>query len=391
MKIAIFTDTYPPFINGVSTSTYNLAQVLKAHGHDVIVVTPRSDKGKLEYKDGVVRVPGFELKKMYGYRITSLYNQKTIKILKNFGVELIHNQTDIGIGQFANICARRFKVPLVYTYHTAYEDYTYYVTKGIMDRISKKMLRGYTKAIANYCQEFITPSGKTKEYMRSIGSDIYINVVPTGIDFSLFGEDKVDHEKMKKFKEEHGVKENTKVFLLLGRVAKEKSMDYSIRGFAMYVKKHPEMDVKMFVVGDGPQRSELELLTLELHIGDKVEFLGKVPASEVPFYYHLADIYTSASITETQGLTFMEAMSSGTIVLARFDTNLSDTIIDGQTGFFFTDEDSFVAKAERILSLKEDEKKEIIEQAYKICDVYSIERFYDNIMEVYNRALKKYW
>ena len=71
MKIAIFTDTYPPFINGVSTSTYNLAQVLKAHGHDVIVVTPRSDKGKLEYKDGVVRVPGFELKKMYGMLFTN--------------------------------------------------------------------------------------------------------------------------------------------------------------------------------------------------------------------------------------------------------------------------------------------------------------------------------
>ena len=391
MKIAIFTDTYPPFINGVSTSCYNLVKTLKEHGHDVVVVAPRTDSGKLEYSDGIIKIPGLELKKMYGYRITGLYSRKVIKMLRNFGVEIIHNQTDIGIGQFARIAARQLKVPQVYTYHTAYEDYTYYVARGLMDRISKKAMRGYAKTIAKSCTEFITPSIKTKEYMRSIGSDIYINVVPTGIDFSIFDANKVDKEKQLQFKKEHGIGENTKVFLLLGRVAKEKSMDYSIRGFAAYLNKHPDADIKMIVVGDGPQKNELELLTHELHISDKVDFIGKVPASEVPFYYHLADIYTSASITETQGLTFMEAMASGTIVLARFDSNLAGTITDSQTGFFFTDEKSFIEKAERIFSLSEEGRKQIIDAAYQTVDMYSIDKFYENIMEVYHRALKKYW
>ena len=391
MKIAIFTDTYPPFINGVSTSAYNLVKTLKDHGHDVVVVTPRTDDGKLEYKDGIIHVPGLEIKRIYGYRLTGLYNRKIVKILKDFGVQLIHNQTDIGIGQFARIAARQLKVPQVYTYHTAYEDYTYYVVHGLMDRIGKKAMRGYAKTVAKNCTEFITPSTKTKEYMRSIGSDIYVNVVPTGIDFSIFDEKNIDEERQKVFKEEHGINENTKVFLLLGRVAQEKSMDYSIRGFAKFLEKHPEMDTKMLVVGDGPQRQELELLTHELHISDKVDFIGKVPALEVPFYYHLADIYTSASITETQGLTFMEAMASGAIVLARFDTNLADTITDGQTGFFFTDEESFVEKAERIFALSNEGRKAIIDRAYQTVDKYSIDKFYDNIMEVYNRALKKFW
>ena len=391
MKIAIFTDTYPPFINGVSTSAYNLVKTLKEHGHDVIVVTPRSDDGKLELIDGVIRVPGLELKKMYGYRITTFYSRKILKMLKDFGTEIIHNQTDIGVGQFARIASRQLHVPQVYTYHTAYEDYTYYVVHGLMDRIGKKAMRGYAKTVAKNCTEFITPSIKTKEYMRSVGSDIYINVVPTGIDFSLFDEKNIDKEKQKEFKKQHGIGENTKVFLLLGRVAKEKSMDYSIRGFAMFINKHPEVDAKLIVVGDGPQRNELEQLTHELGINKNVDFIGKVPASEVPFYYHLADIYTSASITETQGLTFMEAMASGTIVLARFDTNLSDTITDGQTGFFFTDENSFVEKAERIFALSDEGRKKIIDQAFETVDKYSISKFYDNIMEVYNRALKKFW
>ena len=391
MKIAIFTDTYPPFINGVSTSAFNLVQALKEHGHDVVVVAPRVDDGKLEFSDGIIKVPGLELKKMYGYRVTNIYNKKIVQMLRDYGVELIHNQTDIGIGQFAKIACRQLHVPLVYTYHTAYEDYTYYVVRGIMDRIGKHAMRGYAKQVARYCTEFITPSLKTKDYMRSIGSDIYINVVPTGIDFSLFDEKNIDKEKQLEFKKAHGIGENTKVFLLLGRVAKEKSMDYSIRGFAMYLNKHPEDDVKMLVVGDGPQKQELELLTHELHISDKVDFIGKVPATDVPFYYHLADIYTSASITETQGLTFMEAMASGTIVLARFDSNLAGTITDGQTGFFFTDEDSFVEKAERIFALGEKGRQEVLNNAYKTVDMYSIDKFYDNIMEVYNRALKKFW
>ena len=138
MKIAIFTDTYPPFINGVSTSAYNLVKTLKEHGHDVIVVTPRSDDGKLELIDGVIRVPGLELKKMYGYRITTFYSRKILKMLKDFGTEIIHNQTDIGVGQFARIASRQLHVPQVYTYHTAYEDYTYYVVHGLMDRIGKR-------------------------------------------------------------------------------------------------------------------------------------------------------------------------------------------------------------------------------------------------------------
>lgn len=168
-------------------------------------------------------------------------------------------------------------------------------------------------------------------------------------------------------------------------------MDISIRFFSNYVAKHPNEKVKMIVVGDGPQRSELELLTHELHISHLVDFIGFVSAQEVPFYYHLADIYNSASITETQGLTFMEAMSAGAIVLARFDDNLTNTIIDGETGFFFTDEYSYISKVEKILSLSKEEIDKINEKAMQVIDQYSMDKFYSNILEVYKRAIRKYW
>ena len=391
MKIALFTDTYPPFINGVSTSTANLRMTLIDHGHDVLVIAPRTDDGEFEFKDGIIWLPGLELKKMYGYRFTTVYSSKAMKILEEFKPDIIHYQTDFTIGQFAKIAAKKLKVPTVYTYHTSYEDYTYYVTHGFLDRAAKKTIRAYSKSVATSVSEFITPSKKTKDFMRNSGVDIYINVIPTGIDFSLFDESRIDQEKMKQFKLEHGIKENTKVFLILGRVAKEKSMDVSIKGFARYVKLYPEEDVKLIIVGNGPQKNELELLVHELRISHLVDFIGSVPASEVPFYYHLADIYTSASLTETQGLTFMEAMASKCVVVARYDDNLSGTIIDGQTGYFFTDEDSFARRCHYILTMPKEDKDKIINNALDVVDAYSIEKFYQNIIGVYRRAIRKHW
>ncbi len=391
MNIALFTDTYPPFINGVSTSCYNLAQVLRKNGHRVIVVTPRASSGKMEFIDDVIYMPGIEIKKLYGYRLTKFFDNKVLKMLKEFNIDLIHNQTDVTIGMFARRAAKILNVPIVYTYHTSYEDYTYYATKGMMDRVAKKVVRAYSRSIGRNATEFITPSQKTKDFMRNVGHDIYVNVIPSGIDLSIFKRTEEEKERIDAFKKEHGIEKDTKVFLLLGRVAKEKSMDVSIRNFAAYLQKHPEANVKMLIVGDGPARGELELLTHELNIASKVIFIGFVPASEVPFYYHLADIYSSASVTETQGLTFNEAMAAGTIILARYDDNLTNVITDSRTGFFFTDESSFIEKLERIFALSDKERQAIIDEAYRVVNEYSIDKFYENIMVVYERALKKYW
>ena len=391
MRIAIFTDTYPPYVNGVSTSCYNLAKVLKAHGHDVLVVAPRPTKGKLELKDDVLYIPGAYLKRYYGFRMTNIFANKPVKIIKKFKPDIIHNQTDWTIAVLARRVAKKFHLPIVYTYHTNYEDYTYYVVGSALDNFAKKLVRTYSKAIANKMTEFITPSDKTKDYMRQAGSDVYINVVPSGIDFSIFNETAIDQEKVVSFKKEHHITDKTKVFLVLGRLAKEKSMDISLKGIAAYHKKHPKDDIKALVVGDGPAKEELVLLSEELGISNITIFVGQVSGLEVPFYYHIANIYTSASITETQGLTYMEAMAAGNIVLARFDSNLTGTIINNQTGFFFTDDDSFVNQVEHIFSLSNEEKEHILNNAYQIVDRYSIDNFYLNIMRVYNRAIRKNW
>ena len=392
MNIAIFTDTYPPYINGVATSTFNLVKTLRAHGHRVVVITARFTDGPLEMIDDIIYMPGIAIKKFYGYRVTAFYSSRIYKYLQEYKVEVIHIQADATVSQFGKIVARKMHVPIVYTYHTQYEEYTYYVTgAGMMNRFARQVMRWYTRQVAKLTAGFISPSEKTKDYLRQINTDVHINVIPSGIDFSIFKEDKYDKEKGEKFKAEHGIDKDTITFLILGRVAKEKSMDFSIECYAEFLKQNPKIKSKLLVVGGGPQLEELKVLSSELNIENNVIFTGPVNPFEVPFYYHLADIYTSASLTETQGLTFMESMAAGTIVLARFDDQLTGTIIDGETGFFFTDTNSFIEKTKRILELTPEQKIKIKENMIKALDIYTIDKFYENVIHVYQIAIKKFW
>lgn len=391
MNIALFTDTYLPEINGVATSTANLRQTLMAHGHNVLLVTTNPFSDEVTYEDGIIRIPGIEAKKLYGYRLTSFYSPEAMKYVAAFRPEVIHCQTDIGVGIFGLLAAKRLRVGLIYTFHTMIEDYAYYVTKGHFDRFARHTVRWFYRAKSNQFTEFIAPSEKIKDYLRAIGIDKTIPVIPTGIEFSRFDPEKENKERTAELKKKFGISPKEKVILCLGRIAKEKSIDVLLRGYANFLKKGEPFPTRFVVTGFGPAEEELKELAVHLGIQDKVVFTGKCDPSETQDYYRLGDYFVSASVTETQGLTFMEAMAAHLVVLARYDDNLVGTIQDGVTGFFFFDEKDFDEKLRKVLTMDEASKKRVISSALKAIDVYSMERFYNNIIEVYERVRKKNW
>lgn len=391
MRIVIFSDTYPPEINGVATSVYNLTKTLRAHGDEVLVVTTNIYAKELSLKDGILRIPGIKLTWLYDYRLAYLYNRDAMKIIRAFHADLFHNQADWGVGWFGSIAAAKLGVPTVYTFHSDLEDYVYYVTHGHFDRAARGIMRSYFKFNSSHVDEFITPSLKTKEYMRSIGVDRSISILPTGIDFDAYKDSLVDQKKLAAIREKNRIPEDAFVVLSLGRVAKEKSIDLCLRGYAKHRLEHPEENSLFVVVGGGPALEELQELSKSLGISEYVRFLGPVPQTEVPLYYRLGDVFVSASITETQGLTFMESMASGIPLLARYDDSLANTIRDGENGFFFLDDEDFPKKLEIIQSLKPEERTKLIKAAREGLAPYSLERFYENIMEVYHRAIRKKW
>ena len=390
MKIAFFSDTYPPEINGVATATKTLFDAFKKNGHDVFVVTTNPFSKKVEYKDNVLRIPGITLKWLYSYNMAGFINPKATKIIKKWSLDIIHVQTEAGIGIYGRLLASKLKIPLVYTYHTMYVDYTYYVTKGVLDPAAKGIVKKWTKSVSSSVTEMTTPSLKTKNALREYGVDRYINVIPNGIDLEMFEERNIDKNFIKEFKEKNKI-EDKYILLSLGRVAKEKAIDVLLEGYATFLKNSTNDNTVLLIVGDGPDRNRLENLAFELGISKNVIFVGKVPHEQVPYFYFMSNLYISASTSETQGLTFIEAIAAKTLVLCRFDENLEDVIKAGKTGFFFSDNKSFNQKLISILKMNEEEQNRIIQQAYEQNQKYSIDTFYDKMYEVYKRAIRKNW
>ena len=140
-----------------------------------------------------------------------------------------------------------------------YEDYTYYATKGYFDRFSKWAIREFARSDIDRATELIAPSEKTLNYLRRIGVKKYINVVPTGFDFTRFSNTNADDEKVLSIKRKYGIKENNKVLLCLGRIAKEKSFDVILKDYQTYLEKYKEEDSLILFVGGGPQLDELKV------------------------------------------------------------------------------------------------------------------------------------
>ena len=168
MRIGLFTDTYPPFINGVSTSIAMLESALRKLGHDVYVVTVNPDNMSYDFDsdEHIIRLPGIPIG-IYDYRLTGIYPLKAINKIKEWNLDIIHSHTEFGVGTFARIMAKQLDIPIVHTYHTMYEDYVHYITKGHFDAASKKALEYFTKF---YCDktvtELIVPTKKTYDLFK---------------------------------------------------------------------------------------------------------------------------------------------------------------------------------------------------------------------------------
>lgn len=391
MRIGIFTDTYLPEINGVVSSSVTLCKQLEAHGHEVYVITTKVGLGKCEWKGNILRLAGVELKFLYGYSMTGPLHINAFKEVKKLDLDLIHVQTEFGVGIFARICANRLNIPLVSTYHTTYEDYTHYINfmhLDTVDKAAKSIVAKLSKLYGDSSCEVIAPSEKTRQMLLKYGVKRDIYVVPTGLDLKRFDPSNTTNDTIKKLRKEYGIREDEKLIVFVGRIAQEKSIDMVIKAFEI-VKKQTSK-IKLLIIGGGPDAHNLEALASELSLDDIVIFGGKKPSDTIPSYYHMADAFVSASTTETQGMTYIEALASGLMIFARHDEAIGNLIDEGITGYYFDNE---MELADCILKWNNITKEELKDNALKCINKtldYDQEIFYQRIIKVYNNALDKY-
>ena len=384
MKIGIFTDTYKPQVNGVVTSITTLERELRKKGHKVYIITTTDPE--VNYPESnVLRLPSIVFRPAPQYRLGMIYSNKIIKKIKKLNLDIIHSQTEWGMGAFSRFAAKRLNVPLVHTYHTLYEHYTHYVTGKHFTKKKKKLAKAISKFYCDMCTSLIVPTEKVEKIIKSYGVSKDMYIIPTGIDIEKFYKKNYTDEERKELRKNYGVEDDEFLCVYIGRVAREKSIDYLIESFS----KIEDEKIKLLIVGKGPELEDFKEFAKKFNFGNRVVFSGEVPYEKVPIYYQIGDLFLNASISETQGLTFIEAMASEIAISARFDDNLKEMFIDRKAGLLYKDTDEFL---ENIKTLKNNQElvRELKENALAISHEFSAENFGDKVEEVYYETMEEF-
>ena len=353
MRIGIFTDTYLPYVSGLVTSELMLKKSLEKMGHEVYVVTANLENFKYinDKENKVIYIPGLPIG-IYDARLTGIYSTRAINQIRKWKLDVIHSQTEFGIGTFARIVSKQLKIPLVHTYHTMYEDYVYYITKGYFDKTSKRLVEYLTKF---YCDktvtELIVPSRKIYNiFVNKYEVNKKISIIGTGMDIERFSKSNFKEEQIDEVRKKYNIKKSDFVIGSVSRLAKEKSIDRVITNFKEVLKTIP--NAKLLIVGDGPDRDELMNLAKELEIEKNVIFTLKVPIESVQIYYQIMNVYVTFSTTETQGLTVLEAMASSIPVIAIKDDSFIDAVKDKKNGFVFKTDNDYLKAVNELYNNK---------------------------------------
>ena len=387
MRIGIFTDTYPPYINGVSTSISMLERALKKKGHQVYIVTVNPENMKYIKEKNIIRIPGIPTG-IYDYRLTGIYPIRAINTIKKWNLDVIHTHTEFGIGTFARIIAKQLNIPLVHTYHTMYEDYVHYITKGYFNDTSKKIVEHLTKF---YCdktaKELIVPTKKAYDlFKEKYKVDKNIHIIPTGIEIERFYKQNISQTKLNKIKEKLNLKNEDFIILYVGRLGKEKNVDFLIDNQEYFTKINK--NVKLLIVGDGPDLETYKNKTKKLKQEKNIIFTGKVPYNDIQYYYNLGNIFVSASTTETQGLTIIEAMSARLPVVCIDDESFRKTVVNDLNGYLFKNKKEYRNYIEELIKNKTKLKK-LGEQAKISTIEYSSKYYAERVLDVYKKTIEE--
>ena len=381
MKILITTDLYTTKTNGVVTSIRNLMEVLRRKGHDVRVLTV-SDTMFSRSENGVYYIRSVSLEKIYpNIRMPFSYRHPLIRELIDWKPDIIHRQCEFFSFQFALHVAKETGAPIVNTYHKLYEQYASYILLG--KRFGRKVAETISRMRLEKVDGVIAPTRKVEEALHSYGIHNNIRIIPSGISLQQHKQ-RLSPEDRRQKRRALGISDDQTVLLNLGRLGTEKNLDELLRLFYAASEVYPGL--VFLIVGDGPAKAELQRISMELGVHDRVFFTGMVAPSAVQEYYQLGDVFVSASTSETQGLTYIEAAANGLPLLCRSDPCLEDVLVPGENGYVYTDESGFMKALGAILGNPQWQKTARI-RSEEIADSFSKDAFANAVEAMYESVL----
>lgn len=334
MHIAHFTNTYKPNINGVVRSVSTFRESLTRMGHNVFIFSQDTQ----DYEDTepfVFRYPALSIPTV-DYSFSIPVSPFIDWLLPSLKIDVIHSNHPVLIGYAAADKAEKLGIPLVFTFHTRYEEYSHYIP--FSQAFIKEIIVDWLLRYIERCQHIITPSESIRQMLiKYSGITDHVTTIPTGIE-------------LKPYQEATGASirkklncEKERILVTIGRLAPEKNLKTLLLAYALVMKSN--QNTRLIVIGDGPQKEELKKFAKDLGISEQVHFTGLVPFDQIPRYLKAADIFCFSSITETQGLVTMEAMAAGLPVVAVKGTGTTEIVQDGKTGILTENTPESLAQA----------------------------------------------
>ncbi len=322
MNILMVTNTYAPNVSGVARSVTMFSAAYRGRGHRVLVVAPEFD-GAPEKEDDVVRVGALRNFAGTDYSVVIGPPLYLARAVDAFAPDIVHSHGPFLLGITAARVARARRLPLVFTHHTLYEQYTHYVPvdSALMKRIALSRGTRY----ANASDAVFAPSHSIRELLRARGVSVPIYEVPTGVPLADFADGDGAG-----FRARHGIPADAVVVGTVGRLAEEKNLDFLSRALARFLAATPA--AYALIVGDGPSHEPMAEIFAAAGLSRRVVFTGALSPPALIDAYHAMNAFAFASLTETQGLVLAEAMAAGVAVVAVDAPGAREIVRDGVNG-----------------------------------------------------------
>jgi 1,2-diacylglycerol 3-alpha-glucosyltransferase len=322
MNILMLTNTYTPHVGGVARSVETFAAEYRNRGHKVLVIAPEFENQPANEID-VVRIPAIQNFNGSDFSVALPIPGLLKDILETFQPDIVHSHHPYLLGMTALRIARYRQLPLVFTHHTMYEQYTHYVPldSPVFSRFVIELATRY----ANLCDQVFAPSESIAELLHQRGVKSPITVIPTGVDIARFR-----HGDGAQFRSTHTISE--KAFLVghLGRLAPEKNLKFLTTAVAQFLKKNPHAE--FLVVGSGPSELLIREIFDQAGLTKRLHIVGILRSVDLINAYHAMNVFAFASRSETQGMVLTEAMAAGLPVVGLDAPGVREVIKDKQNG-----------------------------------------------------------
>lgn len=342
MKIAFFTNNYYPRLSGVATSVSLLKRHLENSGVEVFVFAPSYQKYDDSEEKNVIRIRSlrFWWLKRFALPIPFFNIRKINRALKKIQPDIIHFHQPFLLGRLALRRGKKLKIPVVFTYHSLYEQYVHYFP--FHQGICKRMANYYTRDSANRSDLVISPTEIITEYLKNLGVKTRIEIIPSGVDTRVYSR-QLDRSKLVSFKKSLGITSNQRILLHVGRIVNEKNICFLLKAAQKILSE--KKDIVLIIVGEGTLLNSCRRLTKHMGLQQQIIWVGAEYPEKLPWYYQASDLFLFTSKTDTQAIVIYEALASGLPVIAVESLASKAIIKNGVNGFRVIENVESFAKA----------------------------------------------